>query len=284
MTVSSDYGCSDKDSVTIELIDPSGALAISDEDNKICINDEVTFTLIDTLDVDSYDIGFGEGNVIENTSPATNAFGYYPPNGVYDVVLSLYATTETGIVCKTSVNIPIEAFQVAADIGLDSMLCVGSVNFFNASDTFGLSLDYNWDFGNNQTSTNPEENVTYSDNGEYTISLSVADPNSGCSDEDMVTILIENTLAIPNLFSPNGDDHNDFFDLIVQEECREEIIPEVFKVYNRFGNLMYDNELPLEGWDGKLSNGDTAPAEVYTYAIKIAGTGQVFKGTVTLIE
>jgi len=280
LAASSIYGCSDSDTVSIDVIEPSGQLTVSDEDNKICINDEVTFTLINPIDVDSYDIDFGEGNVVENTSPATNAFGYYPPNGVYDVVLSLYSATG----CKTSVDVPVEAFQVAADIGFDSLICIGSVDFFNAADTFGLNLNYNWDFGNNQTSTNSAESVTYAENGEYTISLSVADPNSGCSDEDMVTVVVDNTLEIPNLFSPNGDDHNDYFDLIVQERCREEVIPEVFKVYNRWGNLMYDNEFPLLGWDGKLNNGDTAPAEVYTYVVKVADVEKVFKGTVTLIE
>ncbi|MFT6783971.1 MAG: gliding motility-associated-like protein, partial [Saprospiraceae bacterium] len=84
-------------------------------------------------------------------------------------------------------------------------------------------------------------------------------------------------------FSPNNDDHNDFFDLIVEEICRDMVIPEVFKVYNRWGNLMYDNEVPLEGWNGRLGSGDTAPAEIYTYVIKVAGNEEVFKGTVTLI-
>ncbi|MFT6338155.1 MAG: gliding motility-associated-like protein, partial [Halioglobus sp.] len=227
-----------------------------------------------------FEIDFGEGNVVKNISPATNTFGYYPPNGTYDVVLSLIS--DTG--CKTSVNIPVEAFRVAASIDFDTLLCIGKADFFNAADTFGLELNYDWDFGNNTTSTNPTETVFYQTDGEYLITLSVADSNSGCSDEDMVTITIDNTLGIPNLFTPNGDDHNDFFDLIVNEECRDMVIPEMFKVYNRWGNLMYDNELPLEGWDGKLSNGDTAPAEIYTFVVKVDGVEKVFKGTVTLIK
>jgi gliding motility-associated-like protein len=280
LTVASVHGCSDTDMVTITMIEPSGQLLIDDDDNKICINDAVTFTLSNTVDVASFEIDFGEGNVVENTSPATNTFGYYPPSGFYDVVLSLIS--ETG--CKTSVNIPVEAFRVAASIDFDSLLCIGKADFFNAADTFGLDLNYEWDFGNGETSTNPMESVIYQSNGDYLITLSVADSNSGCSDEDMVTITIDNTLDIPNLFTPNGDNHNDFFDLIVNEECREMVIPEMFKVYNRWGNLMYDNELPLEGWNGKLSNGDTAPAEIYTFVVKVDGVEKVFKGTVTLIE
>ncbi len=280
LTVASIFGCSDSDMVTITMIEPSGQLLIGDDDNKICINDEVTFTLVDTTDVATFEIDFGEGNVVKNISPATNTFGYYPPSGFYDVVLSLIS--DTG--CKTSVNIPVEAFRVAASIDFDSLLCIGKADFFNAADTFGLELNYDWDFGNGETSSNPTESVIYQSNGDYLITLSVADSNSGCSDEDEVTITIDNTLGIPNLFTPNGDEHNDFFDLIVNEECRDMVIPEMFKVYNRWGNLMYDNELPLEGWDGKLSNGDTAPAEIYTFVVKVDGVEKVFKGTVTLIK
>ncbi|MFT4536897.1 MAG: gliding motility-associated-like protein, partial [Saprospiraceae bacterium] len=279
LTVSSIYGCSDTDMTTITVTEPSGQLVVGDDDNKICINDEVTFTLTDAINVNTFEIDFGEGNVVQDVSPVTNTFGYYPPNGVYDVVLSLIS--DTG--CKTSVNVPVEAFQVVANIAFDSLLCIGKADFFNSADTFGLDLNYDWDFGNGETSTNSEETVTYQTNGEYSITLSVADSNSGCSDSDMVVINIGNTLQIPNLFSPNNDDHNDFFDLIVEEICRDMVIPEVFKVYNRWGNLMYDNGVPLEGWNGRLGSGDTAPAEIYTYVIKVAGNEEVFKGTVTLI-
>jgi len=47
------------------------------------------------------------------------------------------------------------------------------------------------------------------------------------------------------------------------------------------------NETPDVGWDGRLSNGDFAPAEVYTYLIEVEypnSQTEVFKGTVTLIR
>lgn len=362
LTASSIYGCSSSDMVTINVSEPSGQLLVSDADNKICINDEVTFTLIDTMDVASYSFDFGEGNVVENMSPVTNTFGYYPTNGVYDVVLSLIS--DKG--CKTSVNVPVEAFQVQAEININPIMCIGSVDFLNSAENNSDNLIYNWNFGNGETSTNATETIDYSDPGTYYISLSVAIDGSDCDvevmdtlivspnpslgfidslicEDDIAYILFENLnpnyiysidpdamgtdmLAegsvfdsvsidplieeylitvtdnlgctstqpinisislvpkIPNLFSPNGDDHNDFFDVVVPEKFRPLITVETFKIYNRWGNLLYDNETPAAGWDGNLYNGDEAPAEVYTYVVKVAGVAEVFKGTVTLIK
>lgn len=362
LTASSIYGCSDSDMITINVTEPSGQLIVSDADNKICIDDELTFTLIDTMDLASFSFDFGEGNVVENMSPITHTFGYYPPNGIYDVVLSLIS--DKG--CKTSVNVPIEAFQVEAVIDIDSLMCVGSVDFFNSFDNDDENLIYNWDFGNGENSSNSTETIDYQTPGTYYISLAVTIAGSGCNvlvedtlyvlpnptlgfidslicikdsafisfnnldpnytytidpDANGINMLIEGatfdtllidpsiqeyivtvtdsfgcvstqpisisisiTPLIPNLFSPNNDKHNDFFDIIVPEKFRALFTVETFKVYNRWGNLLYDNETPDLGWDGRLSNGDVAPAEVYTYIVKVAGIEDVFKGTVTLIK
>lgn len=362
LTASSIYGCSSSDTVTINVSEPTGQLMVGDDDNMICINDEVTFTLFDTMDIATYSIDFGDGNVVNNISPATNIFDYLPPSGVYDVVLSLIS--ERG--CKTSVNVPIESLQVLAGIEIEPLICIGSVDFFNSMDNDLDNLIYDWDFGNGETSTNATETIEYQDPGTYFVSLSLTVDGSDCSvdvidsftvapnpnlgfvdslicEDDLAYILFDNldpayiytidpdamgismleegsvfdsisinplieeytvtvtdsigctstqpinisisiTTLIPNLFSPNGDDHNDYFDIIVPEKFRPLVTVETFKVYNRWGNLLYDNELPQEGWDGRLSNGEYAPAEVYTYIIKIAGDEEVKKGTVTLIK
>jgi len=361
LTASSIYGCSDSETVTINVTEPSGQFTISDDDNKICIDDEITFTLINPVDVASYSFDFGEGNVVENISPVSNTFGYYPASGVYDVVLSL--TSDKG--CKNSVNTPIEAFQVVADINIDTFICVGEIEFFNPADTFGVALDYDWDFGNGETSTNSSEVIDYQTPGNFTVSLEVTNADSGCDDSTQESFIVQpnpaldyiDTLVcigddafiffenlntdytytiepdamgvtmlnnteedsiqidvseqeyiitledefgcisvdtlnffiaappqIPNLFTPNGDEHNDFFDVVVAEKFREFIIVETFKVYNRWGNLIYDNATPEVGWDGKFENGNDAPAEVYTYVIKVAGVEEVYRGTVTLVK
>ncbi|MFN8294461.1 MAG: gliding motility-associated C-terminal domain-containing protein [Chitinophagales bacterium] len=68
-------------------------------------------------------------------------------------------------------------------------------------------------------------------------------------------------LKMPAAFSPNGDSKNDtyysvFFDSLLT--VRE------FRIYNRWGQLIYDN--PTLGWDGNYK-GEPQPSDVYTYYI-----------------
>jgi len=281
--------------------------------------------------------------------------------GIYDVVLELVSEND----CMTSVTIPVEAFNVVADIFPDDDFCVGEVEFDNPSDSSDLELVYDWDLGNGETSSSSSPITTYDDAGDYFITLNVSNEESGCADSqtdtltvlpnpglaipdsiicvgDSIYIQIENfnsaydydispntsgnmidnqnilvdpmesleyvvsaidsngcmtaidvtvdflvRVQIPNLFSPGNDDINNYFDLILVEKLRSFATPTTFKVYNRWGNLMYDNETPDVGWDGRLSNGDLAPAEVYTYLIEVQypnNQSEVFKGTVTLIR
>ena len=88
--------------------------------------------------------------------------------------------------------------------------------------------------------------------------------------------------VIPNAFSPNNDNSNDRFRVLISGDI--EIVE--FKVFNRWGQLVYDNENGLEGWDGTF-NGNPQPSDVYAYLIVLRfpdGQEVVEKGDVTLIR
>lgn len=107
----------------------------------------------------------------------------------------------------------------------------------------------------------------------------------GCAFFDTIQVLVkDNPVRIPNVFTPNGDLINNTFKIISRNPV--EIIE--FKVWNRWGQLVYNNTNGLEGWDGN-HKGSPAPADVYVYYIKyrIPGTQQepkVLRGDVTLLR
>ena len=41
------------------------------------------------------------------------------------------------------------------------------------------------------------------------------------------------------------------------------------KIYNRWGNIIFETSDPTKGWNGKQSNGKPAPAGSYIYLLKI---------------
>ena len=123
-------------------------------------------------------------------------------------------------------------------------------------------------------------------------SLTIFDEN-GCSGSDDILVEIDRNrnVFVPNAFSPNGDDVNDYF--------RPFIGPGVaninfMRVFDRWGELVFStDELPVflpddlddSGWDGTL-NGQLMNPGVYVYIIEVEfvdGISLLFRGDVTLL-
>ncbi len=107
----------------------------------------------------------------------------------------------------------------------------------------------------------------------------------GCRDSAITTIDvdIDMTEFIPTAFTPNGDGLNDLFRIRGLKHQR--IVD--FKIYNRWGEMVYDFKTgDSQGWDGTM-NGVPADLGVYNYSIILAKPGQIdkiYKGNVTLVR
>ncbi|KAA5533354.1 T9SS type B sorting domain-containing protein [Taibaiella lutea] len=107
----------------------------------------------------------------------------------------------------------------------------------------------------------------------------------GCYDSD--TALVQTKpcceVLIPNAFSPNNDNKNDYFNPMLQNGQ----ILLSFKVYDRFGKLVYDNESPKLGWNGNYKDGTPAASAVYMYYVKYTcADGKLYekKESITLLR
>jgi gliding motility-associated-like protein len=114
-------------------------------------------------------------------------------------------------------------------------------------------------------------------NPEVTTAYTVfVEDDQGCTDTDVIIInLIKpREFFIPNAFSPaNADGNNDIFMIFGGPEVKEII---TFQVYDRWGNLVYENSNfqpnnPAFGWDGTL-DGRLMNSAVFAYYVKIAFT------------
>lgn len=106
----------------------------------------------------------------------------------------------------------------------------------------------------------------------------------GCSKTDDVFIKVYRgpTYYLPNAFSPNGDGLNDIFKPIPVGIS----LTQYFSIYNRNGELVYQGNQWLKGWDGTI-HGKKAAAGTYVWTIKgIDRDGKVvqMKGTVILLH
>lgn len=86
---------------------------------------------------------------------------------------------------------------------------------------------------------------------------------------------------IPNAFSPNGDMKNDFFNYSDGSLRVTKLL-----VFSRWGQLVYNNTDPANGWNGFV-NGSPGASDVYIYRMTyICGEGapQEVSGTITLLR
>ena len=107
---------------------------------------------------------------------------------------------------------------------------------------------------------------TFSEPGSYHVVCSVN--NATCASDSMeVTVAVaESYLAVPNVFTPNGDGKNDEF-RVAYRSLRDFHI----WVYNRWGKLVYESTDPAKGWDGNI-NGRPAAEGAYFYVVRAMGT------------
>ena len=70
---------------------------------------------------------------------------------------------------------------------------------------------------------------------------------------------------LPNTFTPNGDGSNDVF----HPQKQRYIARVEFKVFNRWGQLVFETDKPTLDWKGQNPNGDDLAEGTYFYTCKV---------------
>ncbi len=102
--------------------------------------------------------------------------------------------------------------------------------------------------------------------------LSIRD-EFGCTAEDEIYIQVAqgNTLYLPNVFSPNGDETNDRF---VPQWSEKVVRLDELSIYDRWGNMVYQemgatSQESQQGWDGNFKG---RPAQSAVYHCRVVYT------------
>ncbi|MFN8286003.1 MAG: gliding motility-associated C-terminal domain-containing protein [Chitinophagales bacterium] len=196
-------------------------------------------------------------------------------------------TTKNYWDCTTTVQaiIPEPAEGVADILPGDTTLQLGeSVQFTSTFSPYSTSVinSYNWSPSTGLSCIdcpnpvlNPYNRVT-----DFVLTITY---NDHCTATATVRVLVENGLPvyIPNAFTPNGDGNNDIF-LIYGEGIKTVDL----KVFNRWGELVFDSNNQFNGWDGSYK-GVMQNNAVYSYVANITyldGKKVQRIGSITLVR
>jgi len=116
--------------------------------------------------------------------------------------------------------------------------------------------------------------------------IATATSDSGCvaSDKVVINVVPDYSIFIPNVFTPNGDGNNDFFEVFGNKKAWKQFEVQVF---NRWGEKVYESGDMNFKWDG-VYKGQPSPQAVYVYQIHLVYldnyTDKLYKGSVTLVR
>ena len=93
--------------------------------------------------------------------------------------------------------------------------------------------------------------------------------------------------AFFELFTPNGDGKNDFFDPLAaffEAGCPIDENQISFTIANRFGEVVFVVEDTYQSWDGNNLKGQSLPNGTYFFVLKIENEEKVYKGFIDLVR
>lgn len=272
----SDIGCKVIDSLSILV--KSNALQLQGS-NRVCENEDFEVTA-------------------SNTGPETFTYSWYPDSLIFNQI------SETHMICRN--EIPQYLYvDVSSSDGCnftDSILVdVSPVNSqfidANASDTIVVSgtevtltalpagnFSYQWSPASAVDNPNAQQTTATVDE---TTTFTVVVSDGLCVKTDSVTVICVTSeckppfVYIPNAFSPNEKGKNEIF--FVRGPQIETML---LRVYNRWGELVFESTDPMLGWDGTFKSRKLDP-DVFDYYLEVTcagGNSEIIKGNVTILK
>lgn len=196
----------------------------------------------------------------------------------------LEAISDNGCVLRDTVSITIKDELIGNIVATSnpyyimkgaSSLLQATPNIFNS---YSWTPSVNLSTSNQiSTTATPLQTTIYTVTGTY----------QGCKRTDTTIVHIVDYVCdvpyvyVPNAFSPNGDGDNDLV------YVRGVVISSfVFRIYNRWGQLVFETNDQFVGWDGKYK-GVALDPDVYDYYLDVICLDeqkQLIKGNITLLK
>lgn len=202
---------------------------------------------------------FGDGFSSQIVSP-THVYG-----NEGDFIASLIVIDSFGCVDSTSQIINVDFSE---DLAIKTLVdtCSGTYLFELNNFVSPIAVD----FGNGVIQLFDDSVIDHQfpSNGVYSL-VFISEYGTTCADSIQLEVDVETSglqnIWIPNSFTPNDDGKNDVFQIRFSEICGDFNI----KIYNRWGQNVFESEKIDFIWDGKFNN---SPLPEGVYAFIINGT------------
>ena len=269
-------GCSHIDSVEVEFTSSSLVLSAND---SICSGETTIITATNLNPLITFTYAWSPVSIIVVPS-VSNMVQVQPLTSQYVYVT---ASASNGCIIEDSIWIEVSSISSSSVIASASEILVpegGTTTLIGQPN----GLNYQWTPIIGVTNpTMQSTTVTVENTTIYTLTVS----DGICEKSDTVLVKAysficgEPFIYVPNAFSPNGDNENDV--LYVRGQLIEGM---VFRIFDRWGEMVFESFDRLNGWDGTF-RGKALDPDVYDYYLKaicIDGEESITKGNISLLK
>lgn len=263
-------------SITVTSCGTAPTAAFTADTSVICAGDCISFTDESTGDPTSWSWSFDGGNPSTSTdqNPTNICFD---TTGTFDVTLTV--TNDNGS-DQTVTTINVQELPSITGFG-DTIIDIGGAAVVEGYADNGSSIY--WE---------PDTNIVCDT---ITCNIATATPlltttyypsvvgSNGCVGRDTVLVVVnfEEIIEVPSAFSPNDDGVNDLLHVLGLG-----IVDINFRIFNRYGQLVFETDDLDEGWDGTMQ-GEPLNQGVFVWTLEyslIDGTSGEKSGNVTLVK
>jgi gliding motility-associated-like protein len=265
----------------------SFSVTITDQTPPIpsCLNIIVYLDANGSVTIDTNDIDNGSTDncgIVKRTLSKT----IFSCSDIGNNTVKLYLTDSSGNVdsCTTNVSV-IDSLSPIINCPDNIVLTISDLSCRYTIPDFSNQLTLNDNCSNNaltvsQTPSAGTEIIVSNNTIPVTITVTDVSLNSSTCSYDLSLNCVKE-FNIPNVFSPNDDGQNESFSIPQLIDFPNNTI----KIFNRWGNLVYEETGYLDGWKGTNQSGKKLSAGTYYYIITL-GVDDIDdqKGSIKLFE
>ncbi len=272
----SNFGCSKIDSVVVSL---TSAGLVLNGSGYVCQDEDFIANAVNNSGF-TYTYSWYPSSLIE-TQISQTSVSAITTQAAYlfvDVISSNGCNFTDSILINVS---PVNSALINASAS-DTLILEGTQTTLFASPSGNYT--YSWSPTTGLTSPNSQSTLaTVSD--KTTFEVIITDGN--CSASDTISIYCFNNeckppnIFIPNAFSPNQKGKNEIFYV-----RGPQITKMLLRVFDRWGEMVFESTDPLVGWDGTFKGRKLDP-DVFDYYVEVTcveGNTEIFKGNVTILK
>ena len=272
----SSQGCTVEDSVSVFMV---GDQATIQGDFTACYGDTVSLSVLNPNPTFNYQ---WQSNAQLLSGQGTSSVEFIITAGTE---VSVSAATPSGCFAQDTVQVAVSALNaLIINASVNPAVVIAGTNVQLTASPLNNSYSYQWtpSLGlNNSNIYNPIAFV------EMTSTFIVTVADGDCVQQDSVTVRVVDficgrpTVYVPNAFTPNLDQANEWL------YVRGNFITELdFKLFDRWGELVFETQDQSIGWNGYFKGKKVDPAVFVYYMRVVCEGGEIYfeEGNITVLE